>query len=110
MLKAAAGPAAYACRRFANLQAALTYLHDHEAHVDAIISGVNLPDASAAAVFDALGEIGERLPVIYVAAADEDLAVPALQEGAQDFLLKGQFDGAILARSIRYAIERKKIE
>ena len=39
---------------------------------------------------------------------DEELGVKALQEGAQDYLVKGQVDGRTLIRSIRYAIERKR--
>jgi K+-sensing histidine kinase KdpD len=41
---------------------------------------------------------------------DETLAVRAVQEGAQDYLVKGRVDGAALVRSMRYAIERKKSE
>ena len=41
---------------------------------------------------------------------DEDLASQAIRRGAQDYLLKGQVDAALVARSIRHAIERKQIE
>ena len=41
---------------------------------------------------------------------DEDIAVKAVREGAQDYLIKGQIDGRLLARSISYAIERKETE
>ena len=41
---------------------------------------------------------------------DEEVAVQAVQEGAQDYLVKGQSDGNMLMRSIRYAIERNKSE
>jgi K+-sensing histidine kinase KdpD len=41
---------------------------------------------------------------------DEALAVEAVQEGAQDYLVKGQVDSNLLRRSIRYAIERKRAE
>ena len=41
---------------------------------------------------------------------DDTLSSLALQEGAQDYLVKGQVSGQILARSIRYAIERKRID
>ena len=41
---------------------------------------------------------------------DEALAVKAVQEGAQDYLFKGQVDDNLLTRSLRYAIERKRAQ
>jgi len=38
------------------------------------------------------------------------MAVQALQEGAQDYLIKGQVEPRELLRALRYAIERKSIE
>jgi hypothetical protein len=37
-------------------------------------------------------------------------ALTALREGAQDYLVKGRSDGDLLARSLRYAIERRRAE
>jgi len=41
---------------------------------------------------------------------DETMAMATLQEGAQDYLVKGQGDGNLIKRSIRYAMERKRVE
>ncbi|MDE2228271.1 MAG: response regulator [Alphaproteobacteria bacterium] len=41
---------------------------------------------------------------------DEAMAMAALQEGAQDYLVKGQSDGNLIKRAIRYAMERKHVE
>ncbi|HEY3418778.1 MAG TPA: GGDEF domain-containing protein, partial [Armatimonadota bacterium] len=41
---------------------------------------------------------------------DEYLAVSALQSGAQDYLVKGQTDGALLLRAMRYAFERQRMQ
>jgi signal transduction histidine kinase len=48
--------------------------------------------------------------VVLSGLADEDLAVRAVQEGAQDYLVKGQVDGGTILRSMRYAIERQHLE
>jgi PAS domain S-box-containing protein/putative nucleotidyltransferase with HDIG domain len=51
------------------------------------------------------------MPIIVLTGLDDQaLAVTALQAGAQDYLVKGQVDGELLWRSMRYAIERKKAE
>jgi signal transduction histidine kinase len=42
--------------------------------------------------------------------ADEALSIEALQNGAQDYLVKGQGEGGLVARAVRYAVERKRIE
>ena len=40
---------------------------------------------------------------------DQDVAVKALQLGAQDYLTKGQFDEVVLSRSLKYAFERHRL-
>ena len=46
--------------------------------------------------------------VMLTAMNDHAMAMQALKGGAQDYLVKGCFDGPVLSRSVRYAIERKK--
>ena len=48
--------------------------------------------------------------VVLSGLSDETLAVKAVQEGAQDYLVKGQVTGNMLGRRLRYAIERKQSE
>lgn len=51
------------------------------------------------------------LPILVLSGLnDEGLALQAVQNGAQDYLVKGQANGDLLARAIRYAIERKRAE
>ena len=40
---------------------------------------------------------------------DSELAIKAVSEGAQDYLVKGQLDNQLVVRSIRYALERQKL-
>lgn len=52
-----------------------------------------------------------NIPIVVISGlGDEELAVRALQEGAQDYLVKGQVDSNLLIRAMRYAIERKQAE
>jgi two-component system, cell cycle response regulator len=48
--------------------------------------------------------------VILSESEDESLAIEALQQGVQDFLAKDQLDGGALARSLRYSIERHRLQ
>ncbi|HFQ91582.1 MAG TPA: diguanylate cyclase, partial [Chromatiales bacterium] len=61
---------------------------------------------------DAITHLGEASPgtaiVVLCDHFDESLSFKVAQAGAQDFLVKWQGDGFLLARSIRYAIEHKK--
>jgi signal transduction histidine kinase len=51
------------------------------------------------------------LPLIVLSGLeDETMAMATLQEGAQDYLVKGQSDGNLIKRAIRYAMERKRVE
>lgn len=79
--------------------------------IDVIISDIALPDSKGVESIKQLQEFTDTLPVIFFTGThDEELAMSALQEGAQDYLIKGQFDGEALRRAIRYAIERKKYQ
>jgi FixJ family two-component response regulator len=47
--------------------------------------------------------------VVLTGLADETLARQAVQAGAQDYLLKREIAGPMLGRTLRYAIERKRM-
>ncbi len=56
-------------------------------------------------------EGGCNLPVILLTGhGDREVDVEAMKAGAMDYLVKGQADPALLERSIRYAIERKRVD
>jgi diguanylate cyclase (GGDEF)-like protein len=72
-----------------------------------IIMDLSLPDSQGFNTFISVRMHAPGVPIILLTDVhDEDLAVKALQNGAQDYLMKGQVDGNLLSRSIRYAIER----
>lgn len=79
---------------------------------DVIVLDLGLGESEGLATVRHLVASGLRLPALVVLSGldDEDVAVDALQAGAQDYLIKGQIDGRQLARAIRYAIERHQAE
>lgn len=78
---------------------------------DAILIDLSLPDSQGIASFLAINQIAPNIPTIVLTGLDDEtLAISAMQQGAQDYLLKGQIDRNLLLRSIRYAIERERAE
>jgi len=78
---------------------------------DVVLLDLSLPDESGLATCTRLANSAPSLPIVVLTgSADETLALQAVREGAQDYLVKGEFDGKVLARVIRYAIERKRLE
>lgn len=70
-----------------------------------------MPDSYGLPALAEIKELFPASPVIIVSGlSDLQLALDALQKGAQDYLVKGEFDDTILNRSIQYSIERKKNE
>ena len=81
------------------------------ADIDVVLLDLSLPDSQGIETFARLERRAPGIPTIVLSGlADEALAVRAVREGAQDYLVKGQVDGVTLTRSIRYAVERKHAE
>ena len=78
---------------------------------DAALLDLSLPDSDGLGTVDALQAVAEEVPiVILTGTTDEAVAMAAVRRGAQDYLVKGQVDAALVARSVRYAIDRKAAE
>lgn len=79
-------------------------------NLDILLLDLTLPDSYGLDTFARVREKTPDLPVMLLTGfEDEALAIIAVKAGAQDYLVKGQVDGKLLARSMRYAIERKKL-
>ena len=78
---------------------------------DAVLLDLSLPDSQG---LDTIGRVHSQAPavpiVVLTGLNDEEAAVKAVERGAQDYLIKGQVDGHLLVRSLRYAIQRHKAE
>ncbi|HWI21457.1 MAG TPA: diguanylate cyclase response regulator, partial [Baekduia sp.] len=78
---------------------------------DCILLGATAEDPEALAALSRLRAAGIETPVIILATKTDRSSVDrALGAGAQDLLLKGQFDERLLGRCIEYAMERRWVE
>src|SRR4030081_1550105 len=85
--------------------------HLSEHAVDIIVLDLGLPDAQGLGAVRRAHTAAPHVPLVVLTGLDdESLAAEALQEGAQNYLIKGQIDARGLLRALRYAIERKTME
>ena len=78
---------------------------------DAVLLDLSLPDTFGLPTVRQVHAMNPTVPVVVLSGVtDQSLALQAVQQGAQDYLVKGQGHPELLARAIRYAIERKRAE
>jgi len=71
---------------------------------------LSLPDSQGLATVERALAAAPHLPILVLTGLeDEALGAAAVHAGAQDYLVKGQSDGAALMRAMRYAIERHRL-
>lgn len=79
--------------------------------IHCVLLDLGLPDAEG---LDGLRKLlavaGSAAVCVLTGRSDEHLGVASVAEGAQDYLVKGQVDGVLLTRSLRYAVERKRAD
>ncbi|MEH2237883.1 hybrid sensor histidine kinase/response regulator [Nostoc sp.] len=91
------------------LSEALNYLANEI--FDVILLDLSLPDSQGLETFVIAHHQAKATPIIVLTGIDDEtLAISAMQEGAQDYLVKGQVTGDLLVRSMRYAIERQRAD
>lgn len=82
-----------------------------ENQFDCILLDLTLPDADRLEGLEQVRLLAPTVPVVVLTGHDdEQLALEALHEGAQDYLIKGQVDGNLLMRAIRYSVERQSAD
>jgi len=78
--------------------------------VDIVLLDLSLPDSFGLQTFRTLQERWPSIPVVVLSGDDdESLAMAAVNEGAQDFLVKGRADGDAVGRAVRYGVERHRM-
>lgn len=82
-----------------------------DSNVDVVLLDLSLPDVQG---IDSVTRVRNAAPwmpiVVLTGLEDEGLAFRAVEEGVQDYLVKGKVNGSVLVRALRYAIERKRRE
>jgi len=74
-----------------------------------LLLDLGLPDSSGVSTFTSVHAQIPTLPIIVLTGfGDQSIALKVVQQGAQDYLLKGQVDGNLIWRTIRYAMERQR--
>ena len=77
---------------------------------DAILLDLTLPDSQGLASLPPLISLAPSVPIVVLTNTnDDELAIEAVRQGAQDYLVKRQVNSQLLVRSLYYAIERKQM-
>ena len=91
------------------LSAALKSLDQGD--IDVVLLDLSLPDSQGLETFTKIQAKAPNVPAVVMTGLDDELvATKAVKRGAQDYLIKGQVDQGLLARSLMYAIERQQAQ
>lgn len=102
-------PGAFAVQHAGTLGRAFDWLAANHANV--ILLDLSLPDSHGFSTIEKVRAAFPTIPVIVLTGLDDtEFAVNAVEAGAQDFLVKGQADAALMQRAILYAISRQRLE
>ncbi len=90
-----------------NMNAVFALMKDN--FFDLVLLDLSLPDSMGVDSVITLNRLLPKTPIIVFSGfSDEEIAIESISLGAQDYLIKGEFDQKLLAKSIQYSIERKK--
>ena len=83
--------------------------HLGEGGFDCVLLDLSLPDGSGIQALRSVIAAAPKVPVVVLTGlSDSDVATAAMRQGAQDYLVKGEFDARLLERALRYAIQRMR--
>ncbi|UEM04585.1 diguanylate cyclase [Skermanella rosea] len=82
-----------------------------ETRYDVVLLDLSLPDSQGFQTIGAVRRAAPTLPLIVLTGlSDNDMALAAVEAGVQDFLVKGEFEDAMIERAVRHAIARGQLE
>jgi len=78
---------------------------------DLVLLDLSLPDSHGIETFSKIYAHSPKVPIIVLSGNDDQqLALYAVKSGAQDYLVKGKIDSALLMKAMQYSIERKRYQ
>jgi CheY-like chemotaxis protein len=81
------------------------------APIDVVLLDINLPDSTGFKTITTFLEKAPHIPAIILTGTNNEIiGNQSVRAGAQDFIVKGQFDSKLLGRSIRYALQRSRVQ
>ncbi len=78
--------------------------------VDCVLLDLGLPDSVGLGALERLLAAGAPAVVVLTGRTDTETGLRAVAAGAQDYLVKGEVDGELLGRSVRYAVQRRRLQ
>lgn len=82
-----------------------------ESLIDVILLDLSLPDSQGIETLTKMHAAAHGIPIVLMTGLEDDeLGLHLIQAGAQDYLIKGQTSAPLLARALRYAVGRKRLE
>jgi serine phosphatase RsbU (regulator of sigma subunit) len=78
--------------------------------VDCVLLDLGLPDSVGLGALERLLAAGAPAVVVLTGRTDTETGLRAVAAGAQDYLVKGEVDGESLGRSVRYAVQRRRLQ
>ena len=90
-----------------NLYNALEYISTE--NFDVILLDLHLPDTIGLEALEKINKLNSSMPIVVLTGLDKNLGIQVLKLGAQDYLTKNEINSELLIRTIKYAIERKKL-
>lgn len=83
--------------------------HALNGQFDVVLLDLTLPDSSRQESVSTMHLFDADTPIVVLSGlADEEASLQAVRDGAQDYLVKGQFGGADLVKTVRFAVERRR--
>lgn len=99
----------YQINRYCSLSEGVGVLADQ--YYDVLLLDLYLPDSQGLDTFETIDNHDFDIPVVVLSGMkNEMIALKAVQAGAQDYLIKGEFNNEIIRRAIEYAVERHQLK
>jgi diguanylate cyclase (GGDEF)-like protein len=86
-------------------------LLDRREHFDVLVLDLSLPDSQGLQTVERAQAAAPGVPIVVLSGMDDEtIGLNAVRAGAQDYVIKGRMAGEVLLRTLRYAVERQRLQ